>query len=222
MSLSLLLLDHLPAFLRASEGSTSALTLPLGTASVLGHFLASFDGLVDGNVFVIPDFEYGGAYENAVRASSSIPTQVVRQAGLGASLSKLESTDYLLIADSLRWPVDIAQLAALVRDSRGHGEATHAVAVGAASRSSWEVVECDGDDQVRRVQRLYSEAVWPTVAATRIVASVLPACAMRTFATASPAELRATLVLRGVLARDVPLRSDLIDLARESDYLRLP
>ncbi len=219
MSLVPVVIDYevsYPCF--AGEG-VSLLTLPLGAGSIMDHLLSGVDGIGREGVLVIPSYGAGGDYEDRLRAGASSAVRVLPPDEFALFLRDCETSDYLLVVEPRRWPVAGLELPGTVARLREYRGATHVVGVGADTEGTRELVECDAEGEVKRVQRFYNLVSWPEVASTAITCSLVPARAVADIRFTSLMELRSALSVRGALSRDVPTSSDVVDLADEGAFL---
>ena len=221
MAVILLLIDREMPYLHATHGAVSLLTLPLGTRSFLDHIAARTGTLAGRELLVMPTFEHNGNYERTLRSNTSRRARVVLPDQLPSVLSDSDHSDYMLVMDAARWPIHGIDVAATIRGMGGYRGVTHAVTIGGERERTHERVECDGDGQITRVQRLYSGMTWPEVATSAIFFSLVPARIVGDLAFASLRELRGELAAKGVLSRDVPIPSDSVDLIEEAGWLAL-
>ncbi len=217
----LLLIDQKAPYLRSAPGSISLLTLPLGTRSFLDHIAARTAVVAGRELLVMPRFEYDGAYEQEITSCTTRRPRIVPPDTLPDVLGTYEFSDYMMVMDPGRWPVDGIDIAAIVRGLGSYRGVTHAVTIGAAREGTRECVECDGNGRVKRVQRLYSGVTWPEVATSAILFSLVPARVVGDLKFTSLPELRRALSTKGVLSRDVPVALDPVDLTEEAGWLAL-
>ncbi len=205
----------------AAVGPTarSVLTLPMGTGTVLDRLADSLEGVADKEILVAPNFPITPAYRASLQDDGRRPVRVVDAASLDRRIQEFETSDHLLVVEARLWPVcglDAATIQRCLRDYRG---ASYGVAVGADPEGTRELVECDEEGRVRRVQRFYNAVSWPEMGNTGIVFALLPARAMGGLRPVSLTRLRSAMSGRGVLSRDVPLRCDVLDLSDEGEFL---
>jgi lipopolysaccharide/colanic/teichoic acid biosynthesis glycosyltransferase len=199
----------------------SLLTMPLGKGSVLGRLADQLSRLGGGELWVMPSFTPSDDYERRIRVSTHLPVRVVHSHQLPAVLVTLESADILLVMDPRYWPAnghDAAMLAASVEEYHG---ATHLITVQAESEDVRERIECDSTGSVQRIQRLYSEVEWPETAGKAIVYTLAPARSVAGVSFRSLSELRAGLLAKGGLNRDLPLDASILDLSTPRGLLLL-
>lgn len=210
---------------RSPEGAqVPLLALPLGAGSFLDYLagrLAALPDRMDRELLVMPTFRCGQGYEQRIQCSTAVAVEVIQPEGLATVLDECESADYLLLVDAGRWPVGGFDFAAIMRGNGNYRAATHMIAVGADGERTREQVECDAHGRVKRVERLYNGVTWPEVATTDIFLSLAPARTIGDTHFTSLADLRSALSAKGVLSRDLPLATDVVDLTRADGVLAL-
>ena len=216
-----LVIDHQAPYLSSSCGVVSLAALPFGTGSFLDHVATTMAGVADGDLLVMPAFQPGSEYKEAIESSTSRGIKVISPETLPAVLSECEPADFLLAVDLARWPGGGFDLAEMTRDHCEYRGASHVVAIGSGADNTREHVERDGQGAVRRVQRLYDRISWPEVAAKAVFLSFAPARVVGDTRFGSLAELRSALSAKGVLSRDIPLSCDVLDLREEAGFLAL-
>jgi lipopolysaccharide/colanic/teichoic acid biosynthesis glycosyltransferase len=219
MNLFPLIIDAAAAYAGRSAPGLSLLSLPLGAGTILDEALERLGELRPAKVLVLlaPGVSAGGP----VVLENRPQTRFFARDALGQVLDELDGIDAFLVIDARVWPAQwpsLAEVSDAVRDYRG---ATHAVAIGAECRRVRERVECDGDGHLRRVRRLYPGMHWPEAAGELVAWSVVPARSLPLVRFGSLGELRRELALRGVLSRDKPVGSGVLDLTRPEGYLAL-
>ncbi|UCG16666.1 MAG: sugar transferase [Phycisphaerales bacterium] len=217
-----LFIDSQVSYLSSSSGGGSLLRLPVGAGVLLDHLAAPMGDDLDGDVLIMPTFAVDASYERSVQASVSGSVRVIRPDELPEVLAEYEPSDYLLVVDPVRWPVNGFNFGATIRRLHEYRGVSHAIAVGGGPGGYMrERVERDGDGQVKRVQRFYSGVTWPEAASTAIFASLVPARSASGVRFESLPEMRAALSAKGVLGRDVPVASDVVALTEERGLLAL-
>jgi lipopolysaccharide/colanic/teichoic acid biosynthesis glycosyltransferase len=215
----LLVIDRLPPFIPPGARGPSVLLLPLGMGCVFAALLARVRGTQTRRAVVVPSFDFDEAYEQQVRSAVTADVSVLRRDRLAALLAEFEPGDYLLVIDAARWPsagFDVKALHSVPAHCQG---AVHALAVGHDPEATREVVDCDESGRVRRVQRLYQARSWTPLPGAMVCFSMVPARAIGDLPLQSLDELRLALSSRGVLTRDVPFASDIVDLTSEPGLL---
>ncbi len=216
-----LILDRRTRFLPPSPRCASLLTMPVGERTVLGHLASRIDGFAQRDLVVVPTFDFDSDYEKEIQADSTIQVRVAAPDALDCVLNAADPSDYIVIIDPSRWPVNGFDLADEIRDHVNYRAASHLVAIGADHERAREHVECDGNGGVKRVRRLFDRANWPEVAATEIFLSVVPVWSVADVTFSSLSDLREALSANGVLSRDLPAAVDLVDLTDERGLLAL-
>ncbi len=217
----LLVFDHRPEFLLRDGGSLSLLILPLGAFRFLDALRHSLpDGAAE-RTLVLPTFPASESYVDALRGGESDSVEVVTPDSLHAALDRCEAADTLWVADAARWPVEGFEGVGPVDADRPYRGAMHWIGLGNGSPRARESVERDEHGLVRRVQRLYGQVSWPDAGNSGLFLSQAPARTVMHAPFRSLPELRARLVVQGVLCRDMPVPSDVLDLSREAGYLAL-
>lgn len=217
----LLVFDHRPAFLRREEGDLSLLLLPLGAFRFLDVLRRSLTGVGAERVLVLPTFAVSDEYVNALRRSESGDVDVVTPDSLDEALDNCEAGDLLWVADAARWPVEGFEVAGPGDPDRPYRGAMHWIALGNGSPRARETVERDERGFIRRVQRLYGQVSWPDAGNSGVFLSQVPARTVMQMPFRSLPELRGRLVVQGVLCRDVPVPSEVLDPGTEAGYLAL-
>lgn len=169
----------------------------------------------------MPTFDPPDGYDEALTDSSPIPVRVIRDEKIGEVLAELEIADNLIVVDPRYWLTDgrdIEKLRSFLEEYHG---ATHLIAVEAGAEDVRERVECDPSGTVRCIQRLYSAVDWPETAGRTIVFTLAPARSVAGLRFRSLSELRAGLLAKGGLNRDLPLESSVLDLGSPQGLLAL-
>ena len=169
----------------------------------------------------MPDATAGSDYEEALRSATRWDVQVTDPAGQPVVLNSCESADWILVLEPRLWPLAGYDLDAVRRWPDEYRGVTHAMPIGAGGDDSHEVVECDARGDVVRVRRLYDRVNWPHVGNSAAAYSLIPAPALEGAAFRSLRELRSVLAGRGVLSRDLPVSSEVLDVADEPAFLAL-
>jgi lipopolysaccharide/colanic/teichoic acid biosynthesis glycosyltransferase len=219
MSLKVLILDASVAY--GGSAARSVLTLPLGADTVFTQLRRQLRVFEPFDVLVRACHPEDSNWMTRLSAVVDSSATIVNSEELAERLGSLETSDLVLVVQSRFWPVAGHEAAAEEALSPYRG-ATHVVAVGSANTEAIrERVECDSQGYVRRVQRFYDAVNWPESATSTIVYSMVPCRTTAELSFATLAELRSGLAQKGMLSRDVPLRSLVIDLTREREFLAL-
>ncbi|MBN1491834.1 MAG: sugar transferase [Phycisphaerae bacterium] len=219
--MALLIIDNRPAFLPPGDDSNSLLTLPLGGYSVLYHVLTRIGDVAGERVFVCPTFPTSPRYEGRIRREPHQRIELVSPERLFVIQQQVEVGDYLVVVEPRLWPASGYDSELIARSLQEYGAATHAVAIGADAEGTRELLECDAEGNVQRVQRYFNRQNLPENGNTAVCCSVVPARAVAGVRLSSLADLRFALFERGVLSRDLPMRSDLLNLSDGHAYLTL-
>jgi lipopolysaccharide/colanic/teichoic acid biosynthesis glycosyltransferase len=211
-----IILNYRVKYSSAGGRHRSLLEMPVGTGTVLDRLRVALDRVEHADIVVVS--AAGGSDEQANRPGSGYRS--LSLGDLPEYLRQLETSDYLLVIDPRYWPRQGYDFRPLVEDADYRG-ATHAVSVGAESTMIRELVECDAAGKVKRVQRYYKPVNWPEMADAAGLYSVVPARTAASASFESVGHLRADLVRRGVLSRDWPVETDLLDLLHEQALLSL-
>lgn len=195
--------------------------LPVGTRTVLRYLTSRVSGLPESEFLVVPTFPFDSDYERALSRHHAHRVEVTAPDKLAWALRGHDPSDFLVVIDPARWPVDGFDFGRAIRDYEHYRAASHLVAIGANADRAREHVECDGKGCVMRVRRLYDRANWPEVATTEVFLSVIPVWSVKNLTFSSLPELRSMLSANGVLSRDVPEPVDLVNLTEERGLLAL-
>ena len=216
-----LIIDSRAGYMSPKRDVPSLLTLPVGTRSVLEYLTERVSGISKSSCLVMPTFEYDTEYEEALQRGCSRKVGVTGPDRLAWALRDHDPSDYLVVIDPARWPVNGFDFSRAIRDYGQYRAASHLISIGANADRAREHIECDSLGNVKRVRRLYDRANWPEVATTEIFLSVIPVWSVNEVAFSSLPELRAALSAQGVLSRDLPEAVDLVDLTVERGLLAL-
>lgn len=216
-----LIIDSLAGYAAPKRDLASLLTLPVGTRSVLGYLTERVSGIADAQCLVMPTFAFDANYENALQRGCNQEVSLTSPENLASALRDHDPSDYLVVIDPARWPVNGFDFAKAIRDYSQYRAASHLISIGGNADRSREQVECDPTGNVKRVWRLYDRTNWPEVASTEIFLSVIPVWSVSEVAFTSLPELRAALSMHGVLSRDLPEPVDLVDLTSQRGLLAL-
>jgi lipopolysaccharide/colanic/teichoic acid biosynthesis glycosyltransferase len=197
----------------------SVLTLPLGTGCVLDYLAGELSPFGCGGVWVVSDAADADTWEHRPVSQAAHHVRIVRSDRLPEALHALEASDYLLVVQPRHWPMAGYDMDRIVDASTGYQGVTHAVAAGADGLEPRERVECDAAGQVRCVQRLYRSSTWLGSTTHGVFSSIVPAQGARDVTFRTLNELRAGLLEKGLFTQDVPVATNLADLARPADML---
>jgi lipopolysaccharide/colanic/teichoic acid biosynthesis glycosyltransferase len=216
-----LIIDRQPDYLRVG-GASSILTMPLGDRRVIDVISTSLSGIADQAAVIVPTFAYDDTYEAAIRQSEFSDVQIIHHDPLGDWAADYETSDYVVFLDAAQWPSDSVDILGGVGAYARFAGATHVVAVGApAELRQRERVEQDELGRVRRVQRYYARTAGTDAGAPSVLLTVAPARALIGVPLRSLGRVRSELAYRGVLTRDMPVPTDVLDLMHESGALAL-
>ena len=219
MDIITIVLDRRPAYLQEAPAAVSLLTLPVGTGTVLGELLRSLPESASKRVRILPTFEPCAQYARTVLDQAPPGSRLVGPDALSVLANEHEPSDVVLTLDPKYWPVDGIDLSPVTRRPAGLRWAVHGVAVGTPGASTREFVHCDEAGRIRRISRYYDRVTNLTIDA--IAYSVVPLASCEGITLDSLADFRAGLSARGVLSRDVPLETEVLDLAEEHGLLAL-
>ncbi len=221
MALIPLIIDSRVPYVPHQARPLSLLALPLGENTVLGHLahLLAGEDVSLNHVIVMPQFAVTAEYRSLLGDWGSTAQIVVAEEIADAVGTICEDSDSLLIVEPRQWPLAGYRPATILRQAREYRGVTHVVHLDA--EATRELVEQDASGQVKRIRRYYNLVHWPEAARTSIAYSLVPVPAIKGIVFRSLAELRMLLSARGLLSRDLPLGSGLIDLGRERGFLTL-
>lgn len=217
------LLDARPPYLGAGDGASSLLLLPTGDGTVLGELVERIAAVASHAPFVLPTFDPGPRYTEAVRREEPGLAGIVGPEIFRDPLARFDPSDTLLLVSPACYPVEGVDLAPLV-DARVHDARMlrHLLAFETGALGTREFVQSGADGRLRRVQRYFEPVTWPFPAG--IIASLVPvSCvlmAVQAPSTSLP-ELRAALSAQGVPSQDVTYHGRLVDLTDEVGALAL-
>jgi len=199
----------------------SVLMLPLGVGTVLDHLIDRLEGLHRGEIQVWPAFSVDADYEDCLQSNRAVAVNIIHKEKLDSIFEQYETSDYLLIFEAGNWLMNGLDAVGLRRSQHNYRGATHAIAFGVDSERACERIACDDHGHVKCVQRLYNMKNWPELAGHAIAYTIVPAHALLGIHFTSLGELREGLASRGVLSRDLPVRSEILNLSCEPDFLAL-
>ena len=203
------------------SGADSVLMLPLGEGSVLDHLLVRLAGLHRGEVWIVPGGRAHRDYEKRIGSNGAVKVRVLEWEALQSEFERLDTTDFVLVMEARNWLADGLEVGDVAQSSRSYRGATHGIAIGSNIDRATELIERDDAGLVKRVQRFYDTVNWPEVAGEAIAHSIVPGRSLADVRFTSLPELRQALNAKGVLCRDVPVNSAMLDLTDERDYLAL-
>ncbi len=218
MDLICVILDCQPAYLADQGTSRSLLTMPLGCGTVLSDLSDAVREAGCSDLRILPTFTPSDDYEEQMRRVAPAGTKVVDENVITSLVREYEPSDHVLIIDPRYRPAGGLDLSAVLRDRSGTRWASHRVATEWSAGGTRECVRCNEDGQVTRIVRDYQDVTCSRIAAT--MHSLIPLVAsLEGLRLRSLADLRATLSSRGLLSRDLPVSSGVIDLSWERGLL---
>lgn len=209
--------------LHCGDGSPSLplLTVSLGGHSVLDYLVTHLSELSAAEPFVMPSFDAPAGYDQQILGTTRLPVRLTREDRVGSILGRLEAADHLLVIDPRYWPLEGHVFDPLVTGLDEYHGATHLVCVRVDFEEVQERIECDTDGSVQCIQRLYGHLEWPETAGKAIAYTLAPARAVTGIRFRTLSELRAGLLARGGLNRDLPLNEAVLDLSSPQALLAL-
>ncbi len=219
MEIAPIVLDHRPSYLEHAPAEYSLLSLPVGAGTVMGHLVGDLPEGSERAIRILPMFPQPAGYRERVLDIAPSGASVIEPDGLLSIVHDCEPSDLLLIIDPRYWPTGGLDVSAVMRSGSDQAWAVHCVALGSPRESAKEYVHCDDDGYVRRISRYYDQVTNLKIDA--IAYSVIPVASFEHVRFESLADLRAALAAWGVLSRDVPATSAVVDLSEESGLLTI-
>jgi lipopolysaccharide/colanic/teichoic acid biosynthesis glycosyltransferase len=221
MSITAVLVDWRPAYLRAAGDAASLLLAPLGDGTLLAHVREQVAAAEAHQTVVLPNFEHGAAYRRAVERV--VPdARLVAPAELRAFLDNHEPADWLLLVDTRHIPAGGYEFRVLLRDIARSRVIKHLVPLEHNVGGTLERVICDEQQRVRGIQRLYTGVTH--LSTTGVAASLITVALARHLAQPEElclGELRARLAAQGVPTHDLPWSGQHLDLTEATALLAL-
>jgi len=214
-----IVLDHRPAYLTRAPVEHSLLSLPVGSGTVMSELVADLPEGAERALRILPMFRHEAGYAERVLETAPAGASVIEADSLLSIVHDCEPSDLLLIVDPRYWLTGGMDLSVAMRSGSEQAWAVHCVAVGSPRESAKEYVHCDDDGYVRRISRYYDQVTNLKIDA--IAYSVIPVASFEHVRFESLADLRAALSAWGVLSRDVPATSAVVDLSDESGLLTI-
>ncbi len=212
-----------PARISGEDSAESVLSLPLGTGTVLDHLCAEAARVGSTDVWIIQDSRSTLSPDTVDSGSrgGAMTIRCMTREQLSQLVDALEPSDQLLFLDPRHWPATGFNLAALKREALNNPGAVHAAAIGSDRTGASEHVICDEVGRVSRIRRLYSGVTQTLRHRGVVMHSILPVAAFQEIQFERLSDLPATLAAAGIVTRDLPVATDLIDLAIPHQYLAL-
>lgn len=224
MSAFPIVIDSRPSYLEgAGDGTASLGLLPYGNGTLLSYLSDQLYAATRRRPLVIRPFDSTPQYESAIREQGAAPGPSVAASDFLARIGSYEPSDWLLFVDPRFFPsegFDPAPLFGSLGDMPPM--VRNLVALESNTGGTRERVELDANGRVRRVQRYYDSVTSALTAG--MAASLVPVASLGNSLSPtfnSLVDLRRELALSGAPARDVPIRSAVLDLAEERMLLRL-
>lgn len=200
----------------------SLLSLPLGTGTILDHLVSIASRIGSKEIYVRTALDNGLSLErNSFDQRNNLICETVTSQQLRRKIDDLEPSDLLLIIDPRYWPARGQNFDSAIRSLDGYPGAVHGIAVGTDVTGATERVQCDSNGRVQRIRRLYHRVTHAERVGGIVAYSIVPVSSMHGVEFDTLSELRLKLSAKGVLSRDIPLDSDVIELTKERGYLAL-
>ena len=215
-------LDSRPAYFGQGRPEHSLLLAPLGRGTVFSHLLERVQPISREEPTILPAFDPGAEYEQAVRAATKRDLTVMEHDRFEELTYNREPSDWLLLLDVASYPADACNLADALKTAPATMPATHLVSVTNGTCAAQECVHLDTAGCVRRIQRYYEGVTWRNTCG--ITCSLVSVAAARTAGVMSLtclSDFRQALTQRRVPARDLCLPAGAVDLRTEHGLLRL-
>jgi len=214
-----IILDRRPDYLRHAPPACSLLSLPVGTGTVLSELVSCLPPAGTKHVHILPTFSACAAYTHTILEFAPPGAKVVGPDVLTTLVHEREPSDLLMVLDPRHWPVEGLDVGDVIHQTHGTRWAVHGVAIGSSGDNTKEYVHFDEQGRVRRISRYYDQVTYLKIDA--IAYSVVPLASCERITFESLGEFRAALAARGVLSRDVPVSSTMVDLSQEYGLLTL-
>jgi len=214
-----IILDSACTYLSGANQRSSILGAPLGTGTVLDHLVGLSTNVGGGTVRVLTPIDADGTYLESLAATSAGLATPCSHQELPAILSKLEPSDWVLILHPRCWPVRGLNLSEFTREQSRHFGAWFAVPLGTARDGAEERVHCDETGRVQSIRRYYDHVTRLDLYGGSLPCALVRACALKPEDLKSMDTLRLAIAARGVPSRDVPIKTDVVDLTEPRGLL---
>lgn len=195
-----------------SGETTSILGAPLGTGTVLSHLVDLTGNVGIGSVRILTPVDADAHYIESLAATSCGSAELCSRQELPAVLSKLEPSDWVLVLHPRCWPVRGLDLRQFTREQSRQFGAWFAVPVGTTRDGAEERVHCDETGRVQSIRRYYDHVTRLDLYGGSLPCALVRACVLRPEDFFSMDGLRLAIAGRGVPSRDVPIKTDVVDL----------
>lgn len=214
------ILDMRPPYLEGTR--ESVLQLPLGNSTVLEHICRLLTRSGSHWPVVISPLAGESGYASAIEAAAGRKLTVLSNSAIENVIAGHELSDWLLVWDGRYFPNGRIELASLCAGAQDTGWSQHMVALDRSPDGTREYAQLDATGCVARIQRYYDGVTW--VRAEGVVCSLAPIAAFQR-AGGRPLgclqDLRRHLAGEGAPSRDVPAKTEILDLGHLHEYLNL-
>ena len=214
-----LIFDAPCTYLSGDGRPTSVLQAPLGASTVLDHLAGLAAKVNGGAVRILPPAGADEGYCSELDQLAGARASLCPPGELGKVLGRLEPSDWILLLNPKCWPIRGLDLATFTSEQSRHFGAWYAVPMGAVRDGAEERVHCDEEGRVQSIRRYYDQVTRLEGHGGGMPCALVKAAAVRTEDLTSIHTLRVALATRGVPSRDVPVQTDLVDLADERGLL---
>lgn len=217
-----IIIDSKPAYLNGHGSPTSLALTPCGAQTLLDHLRGSMTTNISNKLRILCSFAPDEAYRQTILKVEDGVTSVQMSTKLDELLTGCEPSDWLLMVDPRRVPIDGSEMHVLTEDIAEQRFPRYLVALEADSTESREFVELDGNGRVSRVQRYYAGVTW--LHTSGVACALLPVASARVVAhlpLRSLTELRKGLAAASIPGHDIPLSQGAFDLESEAGLLSL-
>jgi len=195
-----------------SGETASILGAPLGTGTVLSHLVDLTTNVGIGTVRILTPVDVDEHYVESLAATSCGLAEPCDRRELAGILSKLEPSDWVLVLHPRCWPVRGLDLSQFTREQSRHFGAWFAVPLGTTRDGAEERVHCDETGRVQSIRRYYDQITRLDLYGGSLPCALVRACVLRPEDFSSMDGLRLAIAGRGVPSRDVPIKTDVVDL----------
>ena len=195
-----------------SGETSSILGAPLGTGTVLSHLVDLTANVGIGAVRILTPVDADTPYLESLAAVSCGTADLCDRRELPAILSKLEPSDWVLVLHPRCWPIRGLDLSQFTREQSRHFGAWFVVPLGTTRDGAEERVHCDETGRVQSIRRYYDHVTRLDLYGGSLPCALVRACVLRPEDFSSMDGLRLAIAGRGVPSRDVPIKTDVVDL----------